>query len=1323
MPRIGAFHTAMQAVAATDRERGNKEVSKPMYLKRITLSGFKSFADRVDFEFGRGVTGIVGPNGCGKSNVLDSFKWVLGEQSARSLRGKHMADMIFNGSSTRRSSSVAQVDLVFGNEDRAVALDMDEVVVTRKLYRSGDSEYLLNNASSRLKDVRELFLDTGVGVDAYSIIEQGRVDGLLQSSAAERRLIFEEAAGISKYKARRKEAQRKLERTEQNLLRIDDIIEELESQLRRVKLQAGKARNYQEYQGRLNELRATYVMAEYHKLILARDGESREVAALTDRITAFKTTINKLEADEAEAKVRLDANADQIAATDNRLVQAKSDLSALEERIEAAAHRIEEQDAQAARVKERVAGDQRRLEESRGELQRIEQAGAELEAQTEEHNNRISAFNDRDADLARNLADVRANLEEEKTALLDVLRESGQAHNEIVRLNSHRESLIAQKGRLTRRQEEVSGEQKREESKLESLAVELEETESRLASLESDLESSKSRAERIDGVRQRLLDQVADARQKRSALESRQELLQDLQNKMDGVGEGVRQWVETARELSPAQADQEQAEQEQAEQAEGDLRSETGNPWGEQTGSDERGPYEARGEHPFRSDAHVADPFDSLHEAPRQESHDLFHADLSNESTHASEASDLENDVADSNVPGDVARGPGSSSPSAVLLADLIDADIEHARVIEAALGDRDQTVIVADEETFRGQKQAMPELAGRVSLLCLDSIPPLLVDQDLSQADGVLARVQDLVRVPDDYQGLARHLFGTTWLVEDLDAALRLRANASGRHRFVTRAGEVVESDGRILIGPASIATHLISRRSELRDIATRLEKLDSNLDTLTSRLGRTNDEVSGLEAEQQALRTRIYETNTTKVEVNASCNKIRETLERIANELPLIQNEVEMIDQQVEDVLVKVDAANRKLETLQEENTRREKRAEEINAAVEQLVVERQELQQQLTEAKVAAGQVAEKRAAAAQALTKTRQSILDLEAAVSSADHELEQCAAKKADAREVIETGRNDSRETAEKLATFEAEAEQLRAQRQQWLHESDGRVHEVRESRSSMESVESECHKREMSLAETKVRIEELTRRVAQDLEIDLVQQYEAYEYEDQDWSAVEEEIATLEKKMVRLGNVNLGAIDELQELEERYEFLAGQRHDLRDSRKQLEQLIEKLDAESRERFGTAFKLIREQFRTLFRKLFGGGRADIVLEDPDNELDTGIEIVAQPPGKELQSITLMSGGEKSMTAIALLMSIVQCSPAPFVILDEVDAALDEANNDRFNRIIQEFNDRSQFIVITHSKRTMSIADQLYGITMQEPGVSTRVSVQLTDANVA
>ncbi|MHC5110607.1 MAG: chromosome segregation protein SMC [Planctomycetota bacterium] len=1190
-----------------------------MFLKRITLSGFKSFADKVDFDFDRGVTCIVGPNGCGKSNVLDSFKWVLGEQSARSLRGKQMVDMIFNGSSTRKSSSVAQVDLIFGNEDRTLPVDRDEIVVTRKLYRSGESEYLLNNESSRLKDVRELFMDTGVGVDAYSVIEQGRVDALLQSSPTERRLIFEEAAGISKYKARKREAQRKLERTEQNLLRVEDIIEELERRLRSVKLQAGKARNFKEYESRLNDLRSTFVMAEYHRLIESHQRECTEVQTLTDRITGIRTDINRMDAEDAESKVKIDAMDAEIGMADNRLVQARSDLGALEERIESAGQRIEEQQTLAERTRERVASDESRLAAGREELGQLEDKTTSFEEETTRLHGKISELHEHDSSIAREIAAVQAEMEEEKSAILDVLRRSGQAHNEVVRLNSHRESLISQKGRLSERDAQIGVEIQSHVESQSALESELSETDKRLQALEQDLAQCKSRSAEIDGVRQDLVDRVAMTKERRSALQSRSDLLDDLQRKMEGVGEGVRQFLAADNDLIP-------------------------------------------------EDGEVA---------------------------------------------------PEAS----VLLAGLVDADIAYAHVIEAALGDRDQCIVLDERATMLRHLAHQPELAGRISFLCLDSLPPILNERDFSEEDGFVARVADLVRLPPRFERLYVYLFAKTVLVRDLDAALALAARDVTGHRFVTMAGEVVEPDGRVIVGPLNTVTHLISRRSELRDIASRLGEMDKSLALLEDELGRTKAEASDLEQTQQALRTRVYETNTAKVEINANLGKVVESIERLSGEQPLLAGEIAMIDRQVEEVLAKTSESNQLAEKLERENESREACAAELQARIDAAVITRQQNSQELTEAKVAAGQMAEKRAAAAQSVTNLRRTISELETSLSSAEHDLAQCRLRIDEARATITAGRDETRTLESSIAEYDAEAARLRRLRDQLRLEAEKRSQAMREARANLEKNEGDCHQREMAAAEINIRLEELTSRVAEELNVDLAAKYEEYEYEEQDWAQVEAEIDELRGKMTRLGNVNLGAIDELAELEERFGFLTSQRDDLTDSRRQLEQLIERLDNESKERFSSAFGLIRDNFRTLFRKLFGGGRADVVLEDTENVLESGIEIVAQPPGKELQIISLMSGGEKSLTAIALLMSIFKCRPAPFVILDEVDAALDEANNERFNRIVNEFVDQSQFIIISHSKRTMSIAEQLYGVTMQEPGVSTRVAVQLNDANVA
>ncbi len=1192
-----------------------------MQLNRVTVCGFKSFADKVDFEFGSGVTCIVGPNGCGKSNVVDAFKWVLGEQSARSLRGRQMGDMIFNGSTTRRSSSVAQVDLVFDNTDRSIPFDQPEVTVSRKLYRSGESEYLVNGTLARLKDIREMFLDTGIGVDAYSVIEQGRVDQLLQSSPVDRRVIFEEAAGISRYKARKREAERKLERTTQNLLRVADVIEELEKRLRSVKLQAGKARSFVEYQTRLNELRSSFALAEYHRFSEEIGRLTGEAQLRSDAVTALRTDIDRQEVEESEITLQLDRLAQEVAQSDNQLVRARANIAAQEERIESARKRIEEQQVQRTRASDRLESDTRRVVGCRAELDEVQESAHALQRQTQELHGQIEELNTKDNELARELTQAQAILEDEKAGIIDLLRRSAHLHNEIVRLNTHRESLVGQKGRLSLRDAQIASELEGSLEQKAKLGRRLHEVDLLIAEETRRLDEKKQEAARTHAVRQGLVEELAHAKERRSALHSRRELLTDLQRKMDGVGAGVRRVLDAAR----------------------------------------------------------------------------------------------------------------SEEPSAIsrtiigLLADIFETDIEYAAVIEAALGDWDQHLLLETSDLVLQEPEVFHDLPGRLTAICEDRLPPLLnapqLQMDFANETGFVGRAIDLVRFAESHERLARHVFGKTIVVDSLPAALRLARKDSLGYRFVTLAGEVVDPDGRVTLGPPASGAGLISRKSELREIEAESGELDERIVSIADRLNRTEAEVGHLDMVQQELRTAIYEASTGRVEANAALQSINETVSRLTHEQPVIAAEVAFLEQQINEVLDKAAEGGKSLEVVESENKEREGLVARHQDRIDAVVSRRREVQEALTQARVAAGQLGEKRTAAAQTINALRRTIHELESAIASARNDVEQCTSRVADAEAAISAGREQLVSLTDEVQGLEENAARLRHRRDELRMRVEEIVHAVKVARAELAAGESQLHELEMSRGQTVVRRDELALRVAEEMSVNLAERYAEYSHEERDWDQVSAEITELRAKMERLGNVNLDAINELEELEKRHAFLAGQRDDLTEAHRQLQQLIGSLNEESQQRFTTAFEQIRENFRSLFRKLFGGGRADIILEDPANVLDCGIEIVAQPPGKELQAISLMSGGEKSMTAIALLMSIFKTRPAPFAILDEVDAALDEANNDRFNRIVEEFVSESQFIIITHSKRTMNIGDRLYGITMQEPGVSTRVSVQLGEAHVA
>lgn len=1180
-----------------------------MLLKRVSMSGFKSFAEKVDFEFGSGVTCIVGPNGCGKSNVVDAFKWVLGEQSARSLRGRQMLDMIFNGAAGRKSSGMAQVDLVFDNTDRSLPIDRDEVTITRKLFRSGESDYQVCKEPSRLRDIRELFLDTGVGTNAYAVIEQGRVESLLHSSPTERRLIFEEAAGISKYRTRKRDAERKLDRTEQNLLRVADIIEEVEKRLRSVKLQAGKARNFQQYDERMRELRASFAMAEYHRLTQSAARIQAKVQETSDASKQLRTDIEANEGELTRVSRETETLSESIATNDNALVTIRSKVTATEERIGAADHRIEEQESNVERSKARLAQESGRHEQQQSEITQVEEQAAQLQHKTEEHNKLIDELSAKEQSLARRITEAAASVEDEKAGVVDLLRRTAQINNEIASLSKHSDTLEGQKGRLAQRIVII-----REE--LEAIVGRRSELRSKLSEIDQLIEIETSRlnekrdAARIsDAQSARLTETLAAERETRTALRSRQQVLEDLQRKMEGVGAGARQILD--RKL-----------------------------------------------------------------------------------------------LSGGSEPVDAVLG---------LVANLFETDIHRAHIVEAAIGEQDQYLVVTDSAAVLSDAQLIGDLQERTILLCLDRLRPITGVVDFYDRPGFVARATDFVRYDDSLELLAQTLLGKTIVVDTLANALAMSVEGHG-HRFVTLRGEVIEPAGRVRIGPPRSHAGLISRISELRELDGQLAVIDERVEEISSDLNRSSAQAAHLDRVQQELRNAIHEMQTGRVEINAAIQNCDEGIRRLTSEQPLVVGEVSAIEKEIEDATAKASEGKGLLSSLEADSATREAQVRVHQEEVDRLTTERREIVEQLTNAKVEAGQMHEKRAAAVETISALRRGIRNAQEGMEAAEREIADARSRIAESMAAIDKGREQLAEFAAEAERIEATGRGLREQRDAFRQLAEDLAKATRQLREDLTRSDEQLQEQRIKLHESNVRRDELVSRVNDELKLDLANLYECYEHDDQDWAAVEEEIAGLKQKIERLGNINHDAIAEQQELEERQQFLTDQRDDLDGARKQLDALIEELNGLCMTRFVEAFEAIRDNFRELFRKLFGGGKAEIILEDPDNVLECGIEIMARPPGKELQSITLMSGGEKSMTAIALLMSIFRSRPSPFAILDEVDAALDEANNERFNGIIREFLDKSQFIVITHSKRTMGIADQMYGVTMQEPGVSTRVSVK-------
>ncbi len=1187
-----------------------------MYLKRLVLTGFKSFADRTEFEFGPGITCIVGPNGCGKSNLVDAVRWVLGEQSAKSLRGQQMADVIFAGSGTRRSSAMAQVDLVFDNADHFLPPDQVEVTVSRRLYRSGESEYLLNKQTCRLKDVRELFLDTGIGVDAYSITEQGKVDILLQSNPIERRAIFEEAAGISKYKVRRKEAERKLERVDQNLLRLADIVEEVERQLRSVKYQAGKARSYQGYSQRLGELRSTYALAEFHKLIRRETELAGQADGIGDQATGLRSRISSMEAHSSQLDVERGQLEQQVAQADVNLLDLHSQITAMQERAGQQRERLGEQNLSMERVRNRWWQQRDWRRQLEGQVRRQREELSELTESIGVQAEQVEQLQGRDDELGHSLAEQSGRLDDEKAGVIDLLRRTSQISNEIHALEVHRPNLGEKKQHLTARDAEIA-------SQLEALLHEKAQLESRRGELASlieaqtkQLELKKSQAAELAEHRDALDKELAAARERRSGLASRHEVLAEMIRSREGVSEA------TKRILQRREADT------------------SGRSFGFVKG----------------------------------------------------------------------------------LVADLFEADGKRAAIIEAALSPFDQYLVVDDSRQLFDQIAQFNDLEGRVQVLCLDRLGPFVDGRDFSQQDGFVARALDWVRYPSECEHLARHLLGKTVVVEGMSDALRLAELVPAGYRFITLEGQILEPDGRVSLGPLGSQMGLITRRSELRNLEEKTSQLAEHVSGLEQQRAELVAEAEHLDRIQQELRAAIYQGNATRVEIGALLRNNAEGIGRLSQEQPLIVGELESLEQQIANAVDRQAVHKNSLDQLESQNSLREQRVAELSRQIEQLSDSRAQLREELTQLRVGAGQLAQKRTGLRQAMASTQQSLTEAQGTVEEAARELSEMAERAERIEREILGAESQLAELFVSKERLYRQMLELRRRRELLRSQTEELAGQIKQCRVQLEEVEQQLHERQLQLQEIQVRKETVVQRSREELQVDLTEQYAGYEHVDRDWDQVEAEIVDLRGKIDRLGNVNLDAIQQQEELENRVDFLTGQRDDLLESKKQLENLISRLNKECRERFAASFEQIRANFQELFRKLFGGGRGDIILESPEDVLESGVEIIARPPGKELQSISLLSGGEKTLAAVALLLGIFKSKPSPFAILDEVDAALDEANNDRFNRVLREFLSSSQFIVITHSKRTMVVADTLYGVTMQEAGVSQPVSVRFEDASI-
>ncbi|MBN1125589.1 MAG: chromosome segregation protein SMC [Sedimentisphaerales bacterium] len=1183
-----------------------------MKLEKIVLNGFKSFADKTEFAFNQRITAIVGPNGCGKSNVVDAVKWVLGNQSPKQLRSGQMLDVIFSGSSSRKPSGMAQVSLRF-SDVRGLGIEQDDLEITRRLYRSGESEYLINNRVCRLRDIRELFMDTGVGVSAYSIIEQGQIDQLLQASKTDRRVIFEEAAGISKFKAHKKEAARKLERTEQNLLRLADIVAEVQRQLRSIKLQAGKARNYLKYSERLKELRVNYSLSEYDKITCQKSEKKAALGELEGRFGRVAADVARCDAELSQIGSQIIESEGQINRWDNSLVAATSKIEQQMERISFLQNRLKELDQRKATSSAQIRQLGGRTDEFTRQLRCCNQDLEKNETIFTGKREQLEAMDLIVEEINMELDSLQAELEDEKSGIIDIVRRTAQLHNEIQSMNTYRDNLSGQVSRLSDRAATAKQQLSNLLTDKAQYQARLQDINGILGQLQDSLDTKRAEMEAIDGEMAQEADLLNDTKQRRSGLMSELNILRDMEAKREGLNEALKDILCRRNESRSASF----------EFVEG-------------------------------------------------------------------------------------------------IVADIIHADAEHAALVEAALEGKADTLVVNSTGAFVHDQDFHDRLNSRVNVICSDRVEPFVETHDLSQYASVLGRVIEFVQYDSKHARLVWNLLGRVIVVESLDTAMDLSRQLGPRYRFVTTDGQVFDGGHTLRIGPLGKSTGLISRRSRIVQLEEETVRLSQQITELENHRKEQTRHTEHLARLCKDFRTSIYEASTEKVDTESRLRMLEQNIQRLTDEQPVLNGEIKMLEEEISQSVQREHDSKQKLQELEQINTQRAAHIEELGQHLEEKKTLLDHQTALRTELKVEIGQFTEQQRSIRQQVASYQSQLQHNRMAIESARTELLGCD------EQVSQTERNilssESRvselyvekENAQRISKqLHSEVEHLLAQRKMTEQR-------LREQRVVQAEVEEQMQQLKIELGQLQVKEEDLTQRVQEELQINLLEAYDNFQQEDVDWELVRKEITELRDRIDRIGNVNLDAIEEQDELEKRFEFLSTQVEDLNTSKIQLEQLIAKINKESREKFRITFEEIRENFHILFRKLFGGGKADIVMENPEDLLESGIEIIARPPGKETRSISLLSGGEKTMTAISLLFAVFKTKPSPFCFLDEVDAALDEANNERFNLVVQEFKKDSQFVIVTHAKRTMSIADMLYGVTMQTKGVSKKISVQFDSA---
>lgn len=1178
-----------------------------MYFKRLEMHGFKSFAEPVVIEFHEGVTCIVGPNGSGKSNISDAIRWVLGEQSPKMLRGGKMEEVIFSGTASRKSRGMAEVTLVIDNSTGILPIDYNEVAITRRMYRSGESEYLINNSHCRLRDIRELIMDTGIGVDGYSLIGQGKIADIVSSKPDSRREIFEEAAGVVMYKSKKAESERKLESANANLERINDIIGEIEGRIDGLKEDSEKAKEYLELKDRYRELEINITLKNVEKLDSSNITLKEDTEQIAEKIEEL--TAKKKEMDEKLSSGRArNESLEQLGsqARDKLLIKVE-EINKLTNKTQLDSEKMAGINRDYARISDEIRRLEEKLSREAENAENLEASKddvmAELKAEKDKLEEKVEAYN-RITEESLKLAETIENAKNQMFSLHSLV---SAKRSEAKSMDSYRESLLKRKEQILTEGAEIEENSKAFREAVEKTQKERDEKIHLLEKADSELKSVRQDSASCDEEIKRLTSHAEDLKIRGSQLTARKKTIEEMENNYEGYNSAVK-----------------------------------------------------------------------------------F--------------------IMKSNV-----RGISG------VVAELMKVPEGLEIAVETALGAAMQNIVC---EKDANAKEAINLLksnkAGRLTFLPIESVKASTVNvgRAISGSPGFRGLASDLIEYDTKYEGVFRYLLGRVAVVDNMDRAVALSKAAGSGLRFVTLDGEIINASGAITGGKYKNATaNLLARRSEIEKLNQEIISLRDEYRTVEEQLCSEKSKSESLTSKIEAIEKNQREIEIEAADLSAKLKMLTESGKDAEENTAKKERELAAIEQDFANAVKLSEEAFGEAEKAEAEINRLDA---EINANLERYENIKEKVNdaaEEITAARIAKTDRDNKYESVCQLLSRVQDSIDDFTVQIDDRNDMLEMLEQEKNkllfSSEDVGDAVKTLSDEKAQ-LEDYIARIAQEKATLVEEINKIDAEYFSVGES---LNAYQDQKYQQEIKLAKNETQLDTIKEKLWDEFEISYAQALELKK-EDFALAPAVKESREIRNRIRELGDVNVGAIREYEQVSERYGFLTEQRADITEAMDELKAIIRDMEKTIKTRFKENFDQVVVNFEQIFNELFGGGHAELRLDDEDNPLEAGIEIIAQPPGKKLQNINLMSGGEKTMTAIAMMFAVLKTKPTPFCILDEVEAALDDTNIDRFAKYLRKFND-IQFAIVTHQKATMEHADVLYGVTMPEQGISKVLSLRLGD----